>query len=85
VADRTRRRSFRGELLDVRGAAELLGTSEKTIRARVARQLIPFRRLGSRIVFRRHELETFLDDLPGVSIEAARENLAMRPGEAVRR
>lgn len=35
-------RRFDGELLDVRGAAAMLGTSEKLVRSRVERRLIPF-------------------------------------------
>lgn len=74
-------RPFNGALLDVAAVAVLLGCSEKTVRARVSRHLLPFRRLGSRIVFRRDELQQFLDALPGVSVEEAQANVAMRSGE----
>jgi len=78
-------RPFTGALLDVAAVAALLGCSEKTVSARVSRHLLPFRRLGSRIVFRRDELEHFLDALPGVTLDEAQANVAMRSGEMVRR
>ena len=71
-------RRFNGQLLDIETASALLGCSQKTLRARVARCTIPFRRLGERIVFLRTELETFLSELPGVTVDEARENLAAR-------
>lgn len=68
------RRTFDGALLDISKASQLLGCSERSLRARVARHTIPFRKLDSRVVFRRSELESFIADLPGVSIEEARAN-----------
>jgi excisionase family DNA binding protein len=79
------RRSFHGALLDVAGAAQFLGCSQKTIRSKVSRHVIPFKRLGSRIVFRRTELEQFVEDLPGVSLEESRENLTAQTSEWVTR
>ncbi|MGI8784618.1 MAG: helix-turn-helix domain-containing protein [Acidobacteriota bacterium] len=58
-----------GELLDVGAAAALLGCSEKSVRARVARHQLPFRRLGSRVFFIRAELVRFFESLPGVRID----------------
>jgi excisionase family DNA binding protein len=69
-----------GQILHVADVAALLGCSQKSIRARVARQIIPHRRLGSRVIFRRAELEQFLDALPGVSLIEAQNNLAFRSG-----
>jgi len=66
--------------LDVRGAAAFLGTTEKTIRGMISRQLIPYRRLNSRIILVRSELERFLVDLPGVTIDEAKLNLEIRHG-----
>ncbi len=57
------RRHFNGELLDIATASQLLGCSEKTLRARIARRLVPFRKFSGRIVFRRTELERFLANL----------------------
>lgn len=64
-------RGFTGEVLDVAAAASLLGTTEKTIRARVARRTIPFRRWGGRVVFLRRELLAFLQGLEGVDVREA--------------
>ena len=73
-------RRFDGELLDVHGAGGMLGCSEKVVRARVARRLLPFRRFGGRIVFLRKELETFIANLPGCLLAEAQQNLAVRSG-----
>jgi len=64
--------------LDVRHAAALLGLSEKATRARVARRLIPFRKLGGRVVFLRIELEAWLSSLPGCTATEARANVEQR-------
>jgi hypothetical protein len=76
----TGRRRLDGEVLDVAGAAQLLGATEKCIRARVARQLLPFRRWGARIVFLRADLMKFLGQLEGVSVDQALANGAARNG-----
>ena len=78
-------RRFNGALLDVAAAAVFLGCSEKTVRVKVSQHRLPFRRLGSRIVFRRTELEAFLDDLPGVSVDEAHANAFMQSNRTVRR
>ena len=73
------RRGFRdvgGELLDVFAAARMLGWSEKMLRARVIRRTVPFRRLGSRLVFRRRDLEAFTAALDGCGFEEALANMA---------
>ncbi|MBI5315843.1 MAG: helix-turn-helix domain-containing protein [Nitrospirae bacterium] len=70
-----------GQILYVSAAAVLLACSEKAIRAKVARQLLPHRRLGGRVIFLRNELETFLSELPGTSVAEAQANLALRSGE----
>lgn len=71
-------RTIAGAMLDLRGGAAFLGLTEKMLRARVARRLIPFRRFGGRIVFVRRDLETFLAALEGCSAEEAVDNLKMR-------
>lgn len=71
-------RVFNGALLDVRSAAAFLGVTEKTLRARVARQTVPFRRLGGRVIFLKSELEAFLESLPGCDLTEALENVASR-------
>ena len=67
-----------GTLLGVAEAAAYLGGSERSLRWHVSRGLIPFRRLGGRIVFKRSELETFVDDLPGITLAQARRNAQKR-------
>ncbi|MEK6801909.1 MAG: helix-turn-helix domain-containing protein [Nitrospirota bacterium] len=70
-------RRIDGSALDVRAAAAFLGISEKAMRARVTRRLVPFRRLGERgrIVFLRAELEAFLSALDGCPLDEALANL----------
>ena len=75
------RRSFNGALLDVTMAATFLGTTPKSIRAKVGRGLLPYRRWGSRIVFIKSELEQFLNTLPGLSLEEVQSYLKMRRGD----
>jgi excisionase family DNA binding protein len=72
-------------ILYVTEAAHFLSCSEKAVRQRVARQLIPFRKLGGRVIFLRDELETFLRDLPGIGLAEAKANLVARSGEELRR
>ncbi len=78
-------RDFNGELLDIAWASLLLGCSQKTLRARVSRRLIPFRRFGKRVVFIRSELLAFCEQLDGCRPDEAAHNLALRSGEAVMR
>lgn len=61
--------------LGVRGAAVYLNITEQALRARVRRQQLPFRRLGSRIIFLPKELDRFLAALEGVSVEQAVERM----------
>jgi len=65
-------------LLTVRDAAALLGVSERTIRARIARRTIPFRRWGSRVLFVRAELSEFIRTLEGCEVGEATENITKR-------
>ena len=51
------------------------------LRARVARRIVPFRRLGSRLVFRRADLKAFIAALEGCAVEEALANMGSRyPG-----
>ena len=61
-------------ITDVPGAAEFLGTTEKAVRQRVARRMIPFRKWGGRLLFVTAELESFVNSLPGCTLEEARLN-----------
>lgn len=65
-------------LLDVRSASALCGFSEKQTRGLVARRLIPFRRLGGRLVFIKTELETWAVSLAGCTLAEAVENREKR-------
>lgn len=67
-----------GAILDVRNGADHLGVKEKALRGLVARRLIPFRKLGGRIVFLRSELDLYLNRLPGVPLDEAMNNLEAR-------
>jgi hypothetical protein len=66
------------KLLDVTGAALFLGRDERWIRRRLSRGLLPYRRFAGRIVFLRTELEQFITNLPGVSLDEAKKNLDLR-------
>lgn len=77
-------RRFDGALLDCLAASLLLGCSQKTLRARVSRRLVPYRRFGTRIVFLRSELLAFCDEqLDGCRPDEARANLLQRSGATV--
>jgi len=65
-------------LLTVRTVAALLGSTEKGIRARVARRVIPFRRMGGRITFIRSEVEQWLAALDGCTLQEAIDNTERR-------
>lgn len=71
-------RTIAGAALDVRGGSHFLGWSEKRTRRLIERKLIPFRRLGGRIVFLRSELEAWLQSLDGCSLDEAQANQAAR-------
>ena len=66
--------TFQGEILDVTSAATFLGISEKSLRARVARRMIPFKRWGGRVCFLRGELLDFLRNLDGCRVDEALQN-----------
>lgn len=78
---RTGRRRFDGALWDIATGANQLGVTEKALRSQIARGLIPYRRLGGRIVFLRDEVTAFLRQLPGVDAQTALANVAARHPE----
>lgn len=67
-----------GLTLGVREAAALIGVSEKTVRAQIARGQIPYRHRHRRIYFVRAELEDWLVAAPGVTVKQAVANAAAR-------
>jgi len=69
---------FSGVTLDVRQVAIFLGWSEKRVRGHIARQTLPHRKQGGRILFLRSEIERFLDNLPGLTVEEAMKNVEKR-------
>lgn len=71
-------RTINGAAMDVRSGADYIGVREKALRAMVARGLIPYRRWSGRIIFLRRELEAFLEQLPGVSLDVAARNREVR-------
>lgn len=74
------RRTINGAALDVREASVFLGMTEKTLRGMIDRQCVPYRRLNSRIILLRSELERFLVALPGCTLQEAKSNGEMRHG-----
>jgi hypothetical protein len=73
-------RSFKGAIRDVDGIAAFLGETPKTARAQVDRGLLPYRKLGGRIVFIIDEVQEFLRRLPGVTADEALANVVKRNG-----
>jgi len=71
-------RRLDGAVLDVTTMARELGDSDKGIRSKISRGLLPYRRLGSRIVFLRTEVQDYLRQLPGVTVAQALENVRNR-------
>lgn len=63
-----------GALLDVKSAAAFLGGNERWLRRLLERGVVPCRRIGRNVFFKKRELEEFIDDLPGVSPRQARFN-----------
>ena len=55
-------------ILDTKGAAELLNRSPGAIRNLVMRRAIPYRKAGGRLVFFKHEIELWIDSSPGVRL-----------------
>jgi hypothetical protein len=80
VGQATGPRRLEGEILDVAATAALLGVTEKCIRARVTRQLLPHRIWGSRVCFLRAELMAFLTKLDGCTVDQALAGLKVRSG-----
>jgi len=60
--------------------AGVYGFSEKSLRARVERKTLPFKKFGHRILFNRDELDNFFEQLDGCAITEALENLIQRDG-----
>lgn len=72
------KKTIASRLLDVRGAAELLGRSEGAVRKLIARREIPYRRQGTRIILFEHELRDWLNALPGLLPEDIQAGASLR-------
>ena len=72
------RRTVNGLLLGVPEASALIGNTERSLRALIAQGVIPYRKLGGRVVFRRVELEKWIETLEGVSPKDAEANRKAR-------
>jgi hypothetical protein len=71
-------RRINGAGMDVTTCSVHCGWSEKKTWRLVDRKLIPFRRLGGRIIFLRAEIEQWLQGLDGCNLAEARNNLEQR-------
>ena len=63
-----------GALLDVKAAAAYWGGSERWLRRLLERGLVPCKRIGRNLYFKREWLDEFIDDLPGITPRQARFN-----------
>lgn len=72
------RRTVNGALLGVPEAAAYLGGSERWLRRLLDRGLVPCKRIGRNIYFKRQWLDEFIDDLPGITPRQARYNRTRR-------
>src|SRR5262245_15776210 len=64
--------------LYVRDLAEKKVWTEPAIRNRVQRGLLPFRKLGQRIIFFESEVDSYLDRLPGMTAAQAHSSARRR-------
>lgn len=71
-----------GVLLDVKAAATYLGGSERWLRRLLERGVVPHKRIGRNVYFKRSELEDFVDDLSGISPRQARFNVKKKTAAA---
>ena len=55
-------------ILSVKDMAVLLGCSEQAVYKQVYRQALPYRKMGRKVIFLRHEVETYLNGLPGLEL-----------------
>jgi hypothetical protein len=81
MSGKTRQYATDRRVLYIGDAARLLGGTEKAVRQQVSRRLLPFRKLGGRVIFLKDELEEFLQNLPGCRPAEAAANVAARTGE----
>ena len=70
-----RTRKYSGKVMDISTVAEeFFGGSRRSVESKVARRLLPFKKLGGRVIFLRSELDEFFLKLNGTSIDEALAN-----------
>ena len=72
---------MKGEGMSVKEGATWLGLSEKCLRRRIDRGLVPYRKVGRSILLWKSELEEWRGQLPGCDVATALENLKNRNGD----
>ena len=72
---------MKGKGLSVQECAKRLGWTEKTLRNRISRHLIPHRKIGRNVILWELEVEEWRQGLPGCSVEEALSNLRTRNGD----
>ena len=68
------RRTFDGALMGVPEAAAYLGCTQRALWRQIANGKMPARKFGGHVVFRKAELEKFLEHLPGLTLAQAKQN-----------
>ncbi len=69
---------MKGEGMGVKEGAEYLGLTEKCLRRRIDRGLVPHRKVGRSILLWKTELEQWREKLPGCGVAEALANLQNR-------
>ena len=60
------------EYLNTTECAELIGRSPGAVRNLVLRRLIPFRKPAGRLLFKRSEIESWIENAPGLKLDDLR-------------
>ena len=81
---RRRATPVNGALLDLKTAAAYLGGNERWLRRLLERGLVPCKRIGRNLYFKREWLDEFIDDLPGITPRQARFNAKKKTAAAGR-
>ena len=71
---------MKGEGMSLKDGAAFLGLSEKTLRRRIDRKLVPHRKVGRSILLWKSELEEWRQQLPGCDPAQALQNSRNRNG-----
>ncbi len=59
-------------LWNIRKVSERLQRTEGAVRNMVLRRQIPFRKVSGRLMFIEHEIETWINNSPGVTLDQLR-------------